>query len=103
MGLRSVCHSTCYTMVLSHAPFLHFSLEVTFVFHTYCCPTTSNRDAPLNSNGIVNFFIAICQGDHGDHSITKSLLCLIYPVLQVINCFAVFSQNFTSNYNIIAI
>ncbi len=32
------------------------------------------RDAPLNCNGIVNYFIAICQGDH---SITKSLLCLL--------------------------
>ncbi len=37
------------------------------------------RDAPLNCNDIVNYFIAICQGDH---SITKCLLCL----LRIINC-----------------
>ena len=46
----------------------------------------SNRDAPLNCNDIVNYFIAIFQGDH---SIIRSLLCLlyeIYSVLQVINC-----------------
>ncbi len=36
-----------------------------------------NRDIPLNCNDIVNHFIAICQGDH---SITKSLLCLVYHV-----------------------
>ncbi len=36
------------------------------------------RDAPLNCNDIVNYFIAICQGDH---SITKSLFTLTIVIL----------------------
>ncbi len=57
-----------------------------------------NRDIPLNCNDIVNYFIAICKGDH---SITKSLLSTLYCKSSTV--FAVFSHSFASNYNIIAI
>ncbi len=86
------CKSTI-GRILKYAKFSSFKLWLSFapMENTESLPLQDitglafemlfNRDAPVNCNDIVNYFIAICQGDH---PITKSLLSTQYCKLSTV-------------------